>query len=242
MEGELAAINSEENMRNLLIASATGAQLRIPFTTEQFIQIFEKYNQAVFPMQFVLILVTVIVIFLAASRKPSRNKIISGLLGLLWLWTGIVYHLIFFTAISPPAYLFGILFIFQGLLFLYEGVARNWLNFRVNWRFNGILGAIFIAYSLVIYPVIGYRLGRIFPASPTFGAPCPTTIFTFGLLLWTDKKVPLSLLIIPVLWSIVGTSAALSFGIKEDFGLLVAATMGTAAIARHNLKPKTAQI
>jgi hypothetical protein len=242
VEGELAAINSEENMRNLLIAFPTGEQLGIPFTTEQFLLVFEKYNQAIFPMQFVLILVTVIVIFLAASRKPSKNKIISGLLGLLWLWTGIVYHLIFFTAISPPAYLFGTLFIFQGLLFLYEGVAKNRLSFRVSQKNYGILGTIFIVYALVIYPLLGYALGHIFPASPTFGTPCPTTIFTFGLLLWTNKKVPLSLLIIPVLWSIVGTSAAWNFGIKEDFGLLVAATIGTAAIVQRNLTLKTAQI
>jgi Family of unknown function (DUF6064) len=216
--------NHEENMSN-----------SIPFTTEQFFQIFEKYNQAIYPIQFGLILIAFIVIILAASRKPSRNKIISALLGFLWLWTGIVYHLIFFTAISPPAYLFGILFIFQGLLFLYEGVARNRLNFRASRRFDGILGAAFMAYALVIYPLIGYGLGRIFPASPTFGVPCPTTIFTFGLLLWADRKISLSLLIIPVLWSIVGTAAALNFGVKEDFGLLVAATMGTAAIVWRNL-------
>ncbi len=228
-------------MRNLLIASPTGEQLGIPFTTEQFFLVFEKYNQAIFPMQFVLILVAVIVIFLAASRKPSRNKIISGLLGLLWLWTGIVYHLIFFTAISPPAYIFGALFVFQGLLFLSEGVVINRLSFRASQRFDGILGAVFIAYALVIYPLISSGLGRIFPASPTFGTPCPTTIFTFGLLLWTDRKISLSLLIVPVLWSLVGTSAALSFGIKEDFGLLVAATIGTTAIVRHNLKPKIAK-
>jgi Family of unknown function (DUF6064) len=119
---------------------------------------------------------------------------------------------------------------------------RNRLSFRASRRLNGILGAILIVYALAIYPLIGYALGRIFPTSPTFGVPCPTTIFTFGLLLWTDKKIPLSLLIIPVLWSLVGTSAALSFGIKEDFGLLVAAMIGTAAIVRHNLKPKTVQI
>jgi Family of unknown function (DUF6064) len=215
---------------------------RIPFTIEQFFQVFEKYNKAIYPIQFVLILVAVVVIILAASRKPSRNKIISGLLGLLWFWTGIVYHLIFFTAISPPAYLFGISFIFQGLLFLYEGVARNRLSFRASRRLDGILGLVFIAYALVIYPLIGYGLGRIFPSSPTFGAPCPTTIFTFGLLLWADRKISLRLLIIPVLWSIVGTSAALNFGVKEDFGLLVAATIGMAAIVQHNLALKTAEI
>jgi Family of unknown function (DUF6064) len=215
---------------------------KIPFTIEQFFQVFEKYNQAIYPIQFGLILVAVVTIVLAASRKPSRNKIISGLLGLLWLWTGIVYHLIFFTTISPPAYLFGTLFILQGLLFVYEGVAKNRLSFRASRRFDGILGAVFIAYALVIYPLISYGLGRIFPSIQTFGVPCPTTIFTFGLLLWVDKKISLSLLIIPVLWSIVGTSAALSFGVKEDFGLLVAATMGTAAIVQHNSTLKTAQI
>jgi Family of unknown function (DUF6064) len=210
----------------------------IPFTIEQFFQVFEKYNKTIYPIQFVLLLVAAVVIFLATNRTPSRNNIISGLLGLLWLWTGIVYHLIFFTAISPPAYLFGTLFILQGLLFWYEGVARNCLSFRASRSFDGILGAVFIAYSLVIYPLIGYELGHIFPASPTFGTPCPTTIFTFGLLLWADRKISLSLLIIPVLWSIVGTSAAWNFGIKEDFGLLVTAIMGAAAIVRHNLTLK----
>jgi len=242
VEGELEAVNGEENMRNLLITSPTGEPLGIPFTTEQFFGVFEKYNQAIFPMQFVLILVAIASVTLAANPKPSANKTISVLLGFLWLWAGVVYHLIFFTEISPPAYFFGVLFVFQGLLFLYEGVVINRLSFRASRRLNGILGAILIVYALAIYPLIGYALGRIFPTSPTFGVPCPTSIFTFGLLLWTDKKIPLNLLIVPVLWSLVGTSAALSFGIKEDFGLLVAAMLGTASIIWRNLKPKTAQI
>jgi Family of unknown function (DUF6064) len=136
---------------------------RIPFNTEQFIQVFEKYNQAIYPFQFALTLVAISAVFLAASRKPFANKFISYSLGFLWLWMGIVYHLIFFTAISPPAYVFGTLFVIQGLLFLYEGVVKNRLSFRSSQKFYGIFGAIFIAYSLVIYPLIGYALGRIFP-------------------------------------------------------------------------------
>ena len=168
---------------------------KIPFTTEQFLRVFEKYNQAIYPFQFALILVAIIV---------------------------------------PIA-----IFIIQGLLFLYEGVVRNRLSFRASQNFYDIFGAIFIAYALVIYPLIGYAIGRTFTASPTFGVPCPTVIFTFGLLIWTDKRFPLGLLIIPVLWSLVGTSAAFSFGIKEDFGLLVAGTIGTTIIIiRHNLIQK----
>jgi Family of unknown function (DUF6064) len=214
----------------------------IPFTTKQFLQVFASYNQAIYPFQFTLILVAIATVFLAASRKPFSNKLISCSLGFLWLWTGIVYHLIFFTAISPPAYLFGTLFIIQGLLFLYEGVVKNRLSFRSSQKSYGIFGAIFIAYSLVIYPLIGYTLGRIFPTAQTFGVPCPTTIFTFGLLLWTDKRFPLGLLIIPVLWSLVGTLAAFSFEIKEDFGLFVAGTIGTIMIIRHNLLPKVENV
>jgi hypothetical protein len=215
---------------------------KIPFTTEQFLQVFEKYNQAIYPFQFALIIVAIATVFLAASRKPFANKLISCFLGFLWLWTGIVYHLIFFTAISTPAYVFGTLFIIQGLLFLYEGVVKNRLSFRSSQKFYGIFGAISIAYALVIYPLIGYALGRIFPTVQTFGVPCPTTIFTFGLLLWTDKRFSLGLLIIPVLWSLVGTSAAFSFGIKEDFGLLVAGTIGTTMIIRHNFMPKKEKV
>lgn len=139
MEGELEAVNGEENMRNLLIASPTGEQLGIPFTTKQFFQVFEKSNQTIFPMQFALILVATASVALAVSRKPFANQTISGLLGFLWLWAGVVYHLTFFTEISPPAYLFGALFVFQGLLFLYEGVVKNSLSFCANQKIYGIL-------------------------------------------------------------------------------------------------------
>ncbi len=55
-------------MRKLLIASATGEQLRIPFATEQFIEIFEKYNKTVFPTQFALISVAIVAVTLAVAR------------------------------------------------------------------------------------------------------------------------------------------------------------------------------
>jgi Family of unknown function (DUF6064) len=62
-------------------------------------------------------------------------------------------------------------------------------------------------------------------SSPTFGLPCPTTIFTLGMLLWLDKTPPLYLLIIPLLWSLIGTVAALKLGIREDVGLLVSGAL-----------------
>jgi Family of unknown function (DUF6064) len=51
------------------ITTATDMSHGIPFTTEQFFQVFEKYNQAIYPIQFGLILIAVVMIALAASRN-----------------------------------------------------------------------------------------------------------------------------------------------------------------------------
>jgi hypothetical protein len=210
----------------------------MPFTAEQFFEIFGRYNQFVFPMQFVLVWAAFAAILLAISRKPVSDEIISGILAFLWLWAGIIYHLIFFTAINSGAYIFAAMFIAQGIFFFNEGVVKKQLSFRLKRDFYGICGACFIAYALVVYPVIGYLLGHLFPAAPTFGAPCPTTIFTFGLLMWTRKNLPLYLFILPLLWAIVGSTVIWHFGVAEDFGLPVAATVVALFIFQRGFEPR----
>lgn len=210
----------------------------MPFTSEQFFQVFEKYNQAIFPMQFALVWAAAAAVILAIRRRAFSDQIIAGLLAFLWLWTGVVYHLIFFAEINPAANLFGVVFIVQGLLFFHQGVLKERLSFRFESDFFGILGAILTVYALVFYPVAGAAMGRYFPAAPTFGAPCPMVIFTFGLLLWTNKNLAPSLLIIPILWGIVGSSAAVAFGVKEDFGLSLAGIAGLIFIIRRDFSPR----
>jgi hypothetical protein len=84
-------------------------------------------------------------------------------------------------------------------------------------------GVIMILYAMVVYPLLGFLFGHSYPAAPVFGvAPCPTTIFTFGLFLCTVRTVPKSILIIPLIWSVIGFTAALHLGIYEDVGLLAA--------------------
>lgn len=83
----------------------------LPFTIEQFLGIFEKYNLAVWPMQIVLILIAVLTLILSLKKISYSDKTISIILSFFWLWIGIVYHLAYFTAINKAAYLFGVLFI-----------------------------------------------------------------------------------------------------------------------------------
>ncbi len=196
--------------------------MKAPFTIEQFLHVFRNYNEAIFPIQLIFYLIGAIVIYIVIKPHPLSGKIISGILSFFWLWMGIVYHIVFFSTINKAAYIFGAFFIIQGILFLIFGVVRNKLSFQFQKDTYGITGLILIVFALIIYPVLGYFFGHVYPSSPTFSLPCPTTIFTFGLLLLNIKKRPISLLIIPFIWSIIGFMAALQFGIFEDTGLLVA--------------------
>lgn len=205
-----------------------GPCVELPFTIDQFIGVFVSYNIAIWPAQLLLNAMAFATIVLSIKRFPQSDRIVSTILGLLWLWIGLVYHWAFFTAVNPAAFVFGILCVAQGGLFFWMA-ARAAMQYRVATHWRGSIGSVFVLYGLLIYPALGYVLGHVFPASPTFGAPCPTTIFTFGILLWA-RDVPRYLLIIPALWSLIGSSAAFSLGIREDFGLLVAGLVGTCVL------------
>ena len=208
--------------------------MKPPFTLEQFLEVFKSYNQAVFPMQIIFYLVSVIAIYLVIKPNSKSDKMISFILSFLWFWMGIVYHLYFFTKINIAAYLFGGLFIGQGILFAILGVFQDRFSFRFQKDKYKITGIILIVFSLVIYPILGHFFGHIYPSSPTFGLPCPTTIFTFGILLLNEKKCPILILIIPFLWSVIGFMAAFQFGIFEDTGLILASLMAVSLLIYRN--------
>ncbi len=208
--------------------------MKTPFTLDQFLDIFRQYNETVFPAQILIALLALSIIYLLIKPTKYTDKGISGIFAFFWLWMGIVYHLVFFTTINKAAFLFGAVFIIQGILFFLLGVYKNKLAFKFQHDIYGWTGMILIFFALLIYPLLGYAFGHIYPSSPTFGLPCPTTIFTFGILLMTTKKCPVGILIIPFLWSMIGFSAAFHFGITEDTGLLIASLIALPMIIMKN--------
>ena len=208
--------------------------MNLPFTAEQFFDVFYAYNTRVWPMQVVLYALGILALILAWRARPSSTRSILAILAGLWFWMGIVYHVIFFSAINPAAIVFGALFILQGCIFLVAAVRSRKYTFRVSLHIKGITGLVMIIYALLIYPFWGMIAGHVFPRAPIFGLPCPTTIFTFGVLLFVSERVPWYLYIIPLIWSIVGFSAALTLGVPQDYGLLVAGVVGSALLLMKN--------
>lgn len=96
----------------------------LPFTIEQFFRVFRAYNETVWPAQWVLNALALLALYLAARPNGWSNRGISAILGGLWLWLGLGYHLAFFTAINPLAYAFAAVSVAGGLAFVWYGVAR----------------------------------------------------------------------------------------------------------------------
>ncbi len=208
--------------------------MNFPFTTEQFLDVFRSYNLSVWPLQIFLAVLALYLIFLAAYKTKFSSWIISMSLTFYWLWIGVVYHFIFFTKINKVAYGFAALFVIQGALFFYFGILKNTLTFSYINNIKGITAILLFLYALIFYPLLGYSFGHYYPATPTFGLPCPTTIFTFGMLLLLEGKVNKTLFIIPLLWAVIGFTAAIKLGILQDIGLLVSAILTVAALLFEN--------
>jgi len=151
----------------------------------------------------------------------------------MWLWTGVAYHGMHFSAISNGAWGFAALFVVQGLLFVEAGVLRGRLAFGPVKGWTGWMGWVLVAYASVGYPLLGQMLGHDYPAMPMFGiTPCPVTLFTFGLFLLTAEPIYRRLLVIPVIWSLIGGSAAFKLVTPQDWPLLVSGVTVLVLIGR----------
>lgn len=196
----------------------------LPFTHDQFIAVFAEYNLAIWPAQLVAYGLGLAIAGLAASTRARRGGSVSVGLALMWAWTGVAYHGIFFSRVNPAATLFGLLFVVQAALVAHAGLTRRLVFDRTLSRaWRAVSGWALVAYSAVLYPLIGAANGMAYPGTPTFGVtPCPLTLFTWGMLLMAHR-VPWWLLVIPFAWSVVGGSAALVLRVPQDWLLLASA-------------------
>ena len=209
--------------------------MSLPFSAAQFFDVFRQYNASIWPVQFLLVALAACAAALALRPRRRSGQIVAIYLAAQWCWTGVVYHWWFFSPINPAATLFAGLWILGAVAFATGAGGRRALSFRTASRWRVGIGGSLIAYALFVYPLLGFLSGRTYLASPTFGAPCPVTIYTFGLLWLVSGRLPLWIVLAPVAWAAIGSSAAFTLGVYEDLGLLAAGISGLALpFVRHS--------
>ena len=196
--------------------------MQIPFTVEQFFGVFRQYNITVWPVQVFLVALAMAGVVLVVAPQH-------------WSGVGISAILAFFSSINPLAYAFAGLSLVAAGFFLWQGVVRRRLEFKLPSGARTPVGLGLTLFALVVYPVWSFYAGHRYPTLPTFGLPCPTTIFTMGLLAFLVRPYQRSPLVIPILWCFVGAQAAFMFDVPQDLGLIVAGVVGVVLLARSKV-------
>jgi len=187
-----------------------------------FLARFARGNAAIWPMQLVWYASAVAIVGLAWWPIRRASQLICLLAAAYFAWIGIAYFGVLFSG-THPAWVSGLFvaaFILEGILFLVAGIVRRDLVIAPRWNLASVLGAVFIIYALVAYPLIGLLGGQPLGSLPVIGlAPCPTTIFVFGLLLWARPPAPKYLLLLPLAWALCASPGNIAMGHVADFGM-----------------------
>lgn len=207
----------------------------LPFTAEQFLGAFADYNRT-FIAGVVALWLGAVAVLVYVARDPSRrSRHLTRYLGALWLWNAVAYHALFFTRINPAAWLFAGGFVLQAVL-LFRAASDGRTAYFASTGWTRIAGPGLIGYAL-LYPFLTIALGHRYPATPTFGVPCPTDILTIGALLTSRRPAPAPLAIVPILWAIIGGSAAVLLAVPTDYVLLGAGLLLAAHLVGGRLDP-----
>ena len=203
--------------------------MELPFTPDQFFSVFADYNEAFWFVVVALWFATIGALMLV-WRQPERwSSMLSVFLGTLWLWTAGAYHAFLFTRINPAAWIFSALFAVQAVLF-FRSSQQGRPVYLSSTGARQAIGLALAAYSLA-YPFLTRALGHDYPATPTFGLPCPTTILTIGVLLTVRGRVPVTLSAVPIVWGFIGGSAAALLQVQTDYVLLAGGVLLFIAVA-----------
>jgi hypothetical protein len=191
-----------------------------PPLNEFLTSIFGRGNAAIWPMQLVWYASAAAMIGLAFWPRRLASQLICLLAAANFVWVGIVYFGVIDSSMGTLdgvinlAWLWAAVFILEAILFLVAGLVRRDLVFAPRWNLSSVLGALFMLYALVAYPIIEMLGGQPLSASPLFGlSPCVTVFFIFGLLLWARPPVPKYLLLLPLAWALTSAPTDLILGI-----------------------------
>lgn len=192
----------------------------MPFSHDDFLDLFAVYNGRLWPpiVLFWLVSLGIVLRWLRGPRHDARP--VLALLAVHWAWSGIAYHWWHFRQINPAATIFAAAFVAQAVLFTWTALRSADLRPALDGPRRG-LGLSLLVYGLA-YPGLGLLFGLTWPRLPLFAVPCPTVLVTAGVLVLLPG-LPRGVNLIPLLWALIGSSAAIGLGIRADLALIVVA-------------------
>ncbi|MBL1148077.1 MAG: hypothetical protein HND56_11710 [Pseudomonadota bacterium] len=201
----------------------------LPFTHDALTALFHNYNTGIHPAPWVMICGALLALLCLLKPENIGGWAISAILALFWMWTGGVFHMVYFTPLNFMGPVYGFFFLMQAVLFLAVGVVMGKLDFRLEKSLAAALGLLFVVLALVGYPLVEKLTGLANSDLRFAGtAPGPTALFTVGLLLTVKKrKTALLMALIPL--AALGVEVYTGFVLNLPFDIYTSAAAFCAA-------------
>lgn len=201
--------------------------------SEIFINTIANYNSSTYQMQMIFYLIGLIITILIYKRPSDGiRKIMKLYLAICYLWISVVFFMRYgsseFHKEFTAAY-FG----FISLIFLIDIFTDKIVLERNRSYDKGVL----VLYLLfLLYPVVGFLLGRSFPKISMWLMPCPLTVFTIAFLTSFLSMKNKWIYILLLLWALPGLPKSFMFNIQEDLILGLAGIFGIIVLILQNKK------
>lgn len=204
-----------------------------------FIGTIANYNSNTWKFQIIFYLVGIVLTVLI-YKKPldSVKRMMKLYLGICYLWISVVFFLCYgssqFHKELTSAY-FGLI----SVLFFID-IFTNKILLERNRRYDKGVIAIYVMF--VLYPAVGFMLGRHFPEISMWLMPCPLTVFAIALLtsFMTTKNTWMYILLL--LWALPGLPKSFMFNIQEDLILGLAGIFGVIVLILQHRYNKKAMV
>lgn len=112
----------------------------LPFMVHQFLDVFARPSVAIRPVQIGAYLFGIFVVWALLTSSGWPTRLAFWALATMWAWSGLVYHLLFFSAINPAAWLFSALFVLEAAL-LFRCAGKVAFRFLLGCERSSWLGA-----------------------------------------------------------------------------------------------------
>lgn len=209
------------------------------FSERVYYRMFEQYNQDIWPAQLLALGFGLLILFLILRPGLASGRVISAILGVIWLWVGWAFLWERFAVINWPVSYVAAFFLVEGALFIGAGAVFGRLNFagKPGWP-RPAASALFVL--ALLYPLVAPVAGRSWAAGEYFGlAPDPTAIGTLALLALVSGGGAWLLMIVPLFWCAISGLTLWTMGSAEFILPLAGAVLAVAiAIANRTGSPE----
>ncbi|WP_281560005.1 DUF6064 family protein [Thalassomonas sp. RHCl1] len=190
------------------------------FTPENYVRLLTHYNQAVWPLPLLTLLLGAVNLMLIKSRYRHRHRLVNLSLACHWLWVGLVFHCHYFSAINWAAPAFALLFTVQAALLVFFGVFKHNIRYQAQFTAIGYSGLLLYLFALLLYPALTAYLHQGWESADYYGVGADATcLATLGLLLMTAGRSRYYL-ILPLLWCLLSAAMAWMMAFKQSLLLV----------------------